>query len=182
VPPRGRRGQWPAATVTPNPPARAGDGVGYFTLVCEPACEKTWVGTKPTGPSPLVRVPVKPGRQVVKLQSGSRVKLLSVTIASGQTTARRVHMSESSTLPVPGGTSSAGSVGYLTVVCGPACDSVSVGSEALGASPVVRAPLKAGPRMVLMRRGDVQKVRTVSIVPGEVTAIRVDMKDAKGSL
>jgi hypothetical protein len=72
--------------------------------------------------------------------------------------------------------------GYLTIVCTPGCDSVSVGGKNLGASPVVRAPLPSGSVNVELRHGDVRSRVSVKIVAGQVSARRVSMPTKDGVL
>lgn len=66
--------------------------------------------------------------------------------------------------------------GFLTVVCDPACDSVSAGGRSLGPSPVVRAQLAPGAYGVgLRRKGAASKSLSVTIVSGKTSAHRVKM-------
>jgi hypothetical protein len=65
--------------------------------------------------------------------------------------------------------------GFLTVVCNPFCDDVSVQGRSLGASPVVHVSVKPGQHRVTLRRGTTNKVISVIIVSGQVTAQRVSM-------
>ncbi len=74
-------------------PAPAGKGEpGFLTVMCVPACDSVTAGGRNLGPSPVVRAALPPGNHGVGLRAGSKKKSLSVTIASGQTTARRVTM------------------------------------------------------------------------------------------
>ncbi|MCC6646415.1 MAG: serine/threonine protein kinase [Polyangiaceae bacterium] len=71
----------------------------------------------------------------------------------------------------------AAGTGYLTVVCNPYCDSVTAGGRSLGPSPVVKAPLPAGPARVTLRKsGMAAKMLQVTIVAGETTPLRVKME------
>jgi serine/threonine-protein kinase len=66
---------------------------GYLTVVCDPACDSVVAAGHSLGPSPVVRASLKPGTHAVLLRrSGSPSQSISVTIVSGQTTARRVKM------------------------------------------------------------------------------------------
>ncbi|MCA9633745.1 MAG: protein kinase [Myxococcales bacterium] len=66
--------------------------------------------------------------------------------------------------------------GFLTVVCDPACDSVSANGRNLGPSPVVRASLPPGNYGVSLRRkGAPSKAISVTITSGKTTAQRVSM-------
>lgn len=66
--------------------------------------------------------------------------------------------------------------GFLTVVCDPACDSVSANGRNLGPSPVVRASLPPGNYGVSLRRkGASSKSISVTITSGKTTAQRVNM-------
>ena len=66
--------------------------------------------------------------------------------------------------------------GFLTVVCDPACDSVSAGGRSLGPSPVVRAQLPPGSYGVGLRsKGLPSKSLSVTIVSGKTSAHRVKM-------
>jgi eukaryotic-like serine/threonine-protein kinase len=60
-------------------------------------------------------------------------------------------------------------------VCNPFCDDVSVQGRSLGASPVVHVSVKPGSHRVTLRRGTTNKVISVIIVSGQVTAQRVSM-------
>jgi serine/threonine-protein kinase len=74
-------------------PAPAGKGEpGYLTVMCVPGCDSISAGGRSLGPSPVVRAALPPGTHGVGLRKGSVKKSLSVTIVSGQTTARRVTM------------------------------------------------------------------------------------------
>ncbi|HQF25263.1 MAG TPA: protein kinase [Polyangiaceae bacterium] len=69
-----------------------------------------------------------------------------------------------------------GEPGFLTVVCNPFCDSVSVGGRNLGPSPVVNVPLPPGQYSVVLRRsGGSSKVVPATIVSGKTTSHRVSM-------
>lgn len=76
--------------------------------------------------------------------------------------------------------SAAPGVGYLTIMCTPACDSVTAGGKSLGASPVLRAPLPSGRVNVELRRADVRKLLVVEIVAGRVSARSVSMVERDG--
>ena len=66
---------------------------GYLTVVCDPACDSVVAAGHSLGPSPVIRASLKPGTHAVLLRrSGSPSQSISVTIVSGQTTARRVKM------------------------------------------------------------------------------------------
>jgi eukaryotic-like serine/threonine-protein kinase len=66
---------------------------GYLTIVCDPACDSVIAGGRNLGPSPVVRRSLSAGTHAVTLRrSGAPTKSISVTIVSGQTTARRVTM------------------------------------------------------------------------------------------
>ncbi len=66
---------------------------GFLTVVCDPACDSVVAAGHSLGPSPVVRASLKPGTHAVLLRrSGSPSQSISVTIVSGQTTARRVKM------------------------------------------------------------------------------------------
>jgi hypothetical protein len=74
-------------------PATPGKGEpGFLTVMCVPACDSVTAGGRSLGPSPVVRAALPPGNHGVGLRAGSKKKSLSVTITSGQTTARRVTM------------------------------------------------------------------------------------------
>lgn len=86
----------PASGGAPAPvekPATPGKGEpGFLTVMCVPACDSVTAGGRSLGPSPVVRAALPPGNHGVGLRAGSKKKSLSVTITSGQTTARRVTM------------------------------------------------------------------------------------------
>lgn len=66
--------------------------------------------------------------------------------------------------------------GYLTLVCDPGCDEVSHEGRPLGPSPVERAPLAPGSRLITVSNGGVgHKIITVIIRSGQVNALRIDM-------
>jgi hypothetical protein len=75
----------------PTPPKGGGEA-GFLTVVCDPGCDAVSAGGRNLGPSPVVRASLPPGNHGVGLRKGSIKKSLSVTIVSGQTTARRVKM------------------------------------------------------------------------------------------
>ncbi len=76
-----------------KPPATSGGKPGYLTVVCDPYCDSVSAGGRGLGPSPVVRASLPPGNHgVVLRRKGAKTKSLSVTIVSGQTTARRVKM------------------------------------------------------------------------------------------
>ncbi len=66
---------------------------GFLTVVCDPFCDSVSAGGRSLGPSPVVRAALPPGTHGVGLRSKGVKKSISVTIVSGQTTARRVKMS-----------------------------------------------------------------------------------------
>jgi serine/threonine-protein kinase len=77
----------------PAPAPAPGKGEpGFLTVMCVPACDSVTAGGRSLGPSPVVRAALPPGNHGVGLRAGSKKKSLSVTITSGQTTARRVTM------------------------------------------------------------------------------------------
>jgi hypothetical protein len=65
--------------------------------------------------------------------------------------------------------------GFLTVVCSPTCDSVSVKGKKLGSSPVVRAVVPVGSQTVSGRRGRHSRATVVVIKKGETTTVRLHM-------
>ena len=65
--------------------------------------------------------------------------------------------------------------GFLTVVCNPFCDDVSVSGRSLGPSPVVHVSVKPGQHRVTLKRGTSSKVISVIVVASQVTAQRVSM-------
>jgi eukaryotic-like serine/threonine-protein kinase len=70
----------------------------------------------------------------------------------------------------------AGGIGFLTVVCSPACDSVVANGRFLGASPVIRAPLRTGSyRVVLRRQGSKTQMISVVIEKDKASNQRVSM-------
>jgi serine/threonine protein kinase len=67
--------------------------------------------------------------------------------------------------------------GFLTIVCTPFCDDVVDQGRSLGPSPVVRVSVAPGQhRITLKRSGQTDKVISVIVVSGQVTAQRVSMK------
>jgi hypothetical protein len=68
-----------------------------------------------------------------------------------------------------------GDTGFLSVVCNPTCDSVSVKGKKLGPSPVVRAVVPVGSQTVSGRRGRHSKATVVEIKKGETTTVRLHM-------
>lgn len=65
---------------------------GYLVVMCEPACDDVSDNGASLGPSPIVRVPVKPGAHTLALRSGAVKRELATTVEAGQTTAQRVKM------------------------------------------------------------------------------------------
>lgn len=77
----------------PAPEKPKGGEPGFLTIACDPACDSVIAGGRNFGPSPVVRASLPPGSHGVTLRkSGMPSKSISVTIVSGQTTARRVKM------------------------------------------------------------------------------------------
>jgi len=67
--------------------------------------------------------------------------------------------------------------GYLTIICKPFCDDVRRGSESLGPSPVVKAPVPPGQhRITLTRAGGPDKIISVLVSSGEVRKETIAMK------
>ena len=68
----------------------------------------------------------------------------------------------------------AAGTGYVTIVCDPACDSVTVGGNDLGPSPVVRSAVSAGPQTVTLKaKGHKSKTLNLEVEAGKTTARRV---------
>lgn len=65
--------------------------------------------------------------------------------------------------------------GFLTVVCVPSCDAVTVNGRKLGPSPVVRAVLPVGKVTVTGRKGRVVRSSTVMIQKGETRSVHFPM-------
>ena len=66
---------------------------GMLTVVCAPFCDEVLDGTRTLGPSPIVRLPVAPGRHLLTLKkAGMADKKLAVEVVSGQVSAMRVQM------------------------------------------------------------------------------------------
>lgn len=82
---------WASAQSAPPP---APSGVGYLTIVCVPSCDSIRAGGKNLGASPLVRAPLPAGAVNLELRRGQVRRYLSVRIAAGHTTARRVSMED----------------------------------------------------------------------------------------
>ena len=66
--------------------------------------------------------------------------------------------------------------GKLSVVCVPACDSVSAGSRGLGPSPVVVSLPAGSYTLSLRRKGAATKAVPVTINPGQTTPVKVSME------
>ncbi len=80
----------PAATAAP---AAASNDPGFLTIVCNPFCDDVVDQGRSLGPSPIVRLSVKPGQHRITLKrSGFPTKTISVIVVSGQVTAQRVSM------------------------------------------------------------------------------------------
>ena len=103
APPQAPHGRAPPA---PPPPAAEAPGneapsavqqepraPGMLTVVCAPFCDEVLDGTRTLGPSPIVRLPVAPGRHLLTLKkAGMADKKLAVEVVSGQVSAMRVQM------------------------------------------------------------------------------------------
>jgi serine/threonine-protein kinase len=74
--------------------------------------------------------------------------------------------------PAAGG----GDPGFLTIVCNPFCDDVLDNGKSLGPSPIVHLSVKPGQHRVTLKKGTMNKVISVIVVSGQVTAQRVSMK------
>jgi serine/threonine-protein kinase len=85
-------GPAPGGAPAPTPPTPGKGEPGFLTVMCVPACDSVTAGGRSLGPSPVVRAALPPGNHGVGLRAGAKKKSLSVTITSGQTTARRVTM------------------------------------------------------------------------------------------
>lgn len=68
-----------------------------------------------------------------------------------------------------------GDTGFLTVLCIPSCDSVSVRGKKLGPSPIVRAVVPVGTITVSGRKGRSMRATTTVIKKGETSAVRLQM-------
>ena len=78
--------------------------------------------------------------------------------------------------PAPPPKKSAGGTGYVTIVCDPACDSVTVDGKNLGPSPVVRSAVSAGPQSVTLEaKGYKSKTISLKVEAGKTTARRVKL-------
>ena len=74
-------------------PAKEKEEPGFLTIVCTPFCDDVSDGGRSLGPSPVVRVPVKPGQHRITLKrAGQPNKVISVIVVSGQVAAQRVSM------------------------------------------------------------------------------------------
>jgi serine/threonine-protein kinase len=86
----------PAPTAAPAATAAAaagGNDPGFLTIVCNPFCDDVVDQGRSLGPSPVVRLAVKPGQHRITLKrSGFPTKTISVIVVSGQVTAQRVSM------------------------------------------------------------------------------------------
>ncbi len=183
---------------TPADPVPDIQGPGFLTILCVPTCTSIIAdGGRQLGSSPIVRARLKPGMHSIRLTNGTVTRVIQVSIAADQTTARRVTMSPDDVLLNPFASPKApakadpttnepksdavldpwAKPGFLSVICQPACDSVTIAGKNLGPSPVVRAPLQPGTRVVSLARGGLHRTSRVKIVSGQTTAIRIHMVD-----
>jgi hypothetical protein len=65
--------------------------------------------------------------------------------------------------------------GFLTVLCVPRCDAVSVSGKKLGPSPVLRAVVPVGTVTVSGRKGRSVRATTIVIKKGETSAVRLQL-------
>jgi serine/threonine-protein kinase len=65
--------------------------------------------------------------------------------------------------------------GFLTIVCNPYCDDVTDGGRSLGPSPIVHLSVKPGQHRITLKKDGSNKVISVIVVSGQVTAQRVSM-------
>ncbi len=78
--------------------------------------------------------------------------------------------------PTAAAAAGGGDPGFLTIVCNPFCDDVLDNGRSLGPSPIVHLSVKPGSHRVTLKKGSMNKVISVIVVSGQVTAQRVSMK------
>jgi serine/threonine protein kinase len=89
----------PAGTVFVDDEGCLDPTVGYLSIDCEPACYYVGIPGRPLGKSPLVRVPLPPGKQAIFLNAFSdrrgapcEMKTVTVAIQAGQVTTKKITM------------------------------------------------------------------------------------------
>jgi hypothetical protein len=126
------------------------------------------VDGKVVGPSPVVRLPLKPGAHRLVLKRPGRTKVVMVSIRQGETTSVVVEMK-----PEPADDPKRPA--FLSVACTPRCDSVTVNGKPAGPSPVVRYRVAAGRHRLELRSGRVTRPVTVLVDPGETKNLHISM-------
>jgi serine/threonine-protein kinase len=82
----------PATAAPKAEPRPAKEEPGYLTIVCSPACDEVFDGSRSLGGTPIVHFAVNPGTHKITLKKGKDTKIMSVIVVSGQVSPLRVPM------------------------------------------------------------------------------------------
>ena len=142
---------------SPTTPPAAPREAAAPTSTADPAAAPAATTASPTTPA----APAAPAPQAAAPAGGAQANTTNPAGASAA--------------PAPAAAAPKEEQGFLTVVCNPFCDDVSVSGRSLGPSPVVHASVKPGQHRVTLKRASASKVISVIVVAGQVTAQRVSM-------
>ena len=127
-------------------------------------------------PSPKpASTPKKPSAPVASAEPVKKERPKPATIPKPKPKPKPVAKARPAPEPKPVA-KAAGGTGFVTIVCNPACDSVTVGGKDLGPSPVVRSAVAAGPQTVTLKaKGHKAKTIQINVEAGKTTARRVKL-------
>jgi hypothetical protein len=90
------------------------------------------------------------------------MRTIQARIVAGQVTSHRVQMPQG---------------GYVSVLCRPACEEVTIDGIKVGVMPVVRYPVSRGTHELGMRRGTIERSATLRVDEGQTATVRARMED-----
>jgi hypothetical protein len=138
------------------------------------------------GASPVLQRKLAPGLHSVQLVRGDTSKRIAVGVHAGETTHLVVELEPGppsspgvSSRPGPPKAAGAGAAdvepGYLSVTCAPACTSVRLDGDELGASPLVRRKIATGSYLLELQAGAITRTLTVPIESREAHSLHLLM-------
>ncbi|MFO0662094.1 MAG: PEGA domain-containing protein, partial [Polyangiaceae bacterium] len=145
---------------------------GSSTAVKTSSPVSTVVATVSSVPTTLPVAPATSSPPTVSLNDLTDPKKPTPTATSTSTAAPTATTTSTADKP----DKPAGGDGKLSVVCVPACDSVSAGSRSLGPSPVVTTLPAGNYTLSLRRKGSATKSVGVTITAGQTSPVRVSME------